>query len=287
MKFWRVIRNANGVSVESSMHWQRWGTVLVIVPPVILIILKGAPWLVGLLAGVVGLIALWEYYRIVFDKHSPAVPMLYPLWGYIHSLALLAVAMCNNYAAMVAVLTTNWLGAAVFSIRRFKTSPDAPQVVIKQAFGLLYIALPLAFALLLYNLDQGPRWFLFVLAVVAAGDTGAFYVGSRWGRHKLAPAVSPKKSIEGSLGGLAANLVVGVLLGRLFLSSLALGPCLLLCLAIGISGQVGDLFESEFKRAAGVKDSGRILPGHGGILDRIDALLFAVPIAYLLKGYLL
>ncbi len=269
------------------MHWKRWVTALVLVPPVVWIILKGGPHLVAVLAGVVCVIAMWEYYRIVFDKHTPAVPLLFPLWGYAHGLALLTAAGHNSFPAMTAVLATNWLGAAFFSIFRFKSSPDAPQVVIKQTFGLVYIALSLGFALLLYNGDQGPWWFLFVLVVVAAGDTGAFYVGSYWGRHKLAPAVSPKKSIEGSVGGLAGNILVGALFSHFFLPSLSLGPCLLLCVAIGISGQAGDLFESEFKRAAGVKDSGWILPGHGGFLDRIDALLFAAPTAYLIKEYVL
>lgn len=269
------------------MHWKRWVTALVLIPPVVLIILKGGPHFVGAMAIVVCTLTLWEYYRIVFDKHSPPVPFSYPLWGYLHGILLVTAAGHNSFAAMLAVLVTNWLGAATFSLFRFKTCQDAPQVVLKQVFGLVYIALSLGFALLLYNQDQGPLWFLFLLVVVAAGDTGAFYVGTFWGRHKLAPAISPKKSIEGSIGGLAANILIGLLFSRLCLPEVSVGSCVLLSIVIGICGQAGDLFESEFKRAAGVKDSGTILPGHGGFLDRIDALLFAAPAAYLIKEFVL
>ena len=122
-----------------------------------------------------------------------------------------------------------------------------------------------------------------VLAIVFAGDISALYVGSAFGRHKLSPAVSPGKTIEGSLGGLAANLGVGCLIKLFFLPALNWPQTLLFCLMIGAAGQLGDLFESVLKRSSQVKDSGGLLPGHGGILDRIDALLFAAPIAYLFK----
>jgi phosphatidate cytidylyltransferase len=119
------------------------------------------------------------------------------------------------------------------------------------------------------------------------GDTGAYYAGSYLGRHKLCPAVSPKKTIEGAVGGLTASLLIAFFYKLLFIPALSIPAVLLFAAVVGAVGQVGDLFESEFKRAAGVKDSGRLLPGHGGFLDRIDALLFAIPTAYLLKEYLL
>jgi phosphatidate cytidylyltransferase len=99
--------------------------------------------------------------------------------------------------------------------------------------------------------------------------------------------VSPKKTIEGAVGGLGANLIFGWMFKMLFFNDLPVLVCIVVALGAGIAGQAGDLFESEFKRSAGVKDSGTILPGHGGILDRIDALLFAAPVAYLLKVLLL
>jgi phosphatidate cytidylyltransferase len=124
-------------------------------------------------------------------------------------------------------------------------------------------------------------WIFLLMAVVFAGDTSAYYVGSYWGRHKLSPAISPGKTIEGSAGGLAANLTVGAIGKALFFPGLSWSASILFFLAVGAAGQMGDLFESEMKRFSGIKDSGNILPGHGGILDRIDALLFASPVAYI------
>jgi phosphatidate cytidylyltransferase len=123
--------------------------------------------------------------------------------------------------------------------------------------------------------------------VVFLGDTGAFYVGSYLGRHKLSPIVSPNKTIEGAFGGIAANLSVGAFFKYFFIPRLPWGLGLLFFLTLGVVGQVGDLFESKLKRDSNIKDSGSLLPGHGGVLDRIDALLFAAPVAYLFKEYIL
>ena len=131
----------------------------------------------------------------------------------------------------------------------------------------------------------GQKWLLFSLAVIFAGDISAYYIGTYFGKHKLCPAVSPGKTIEGSFGGLSANLLIGILAKVIFIPDLEWITCVLFCLSIGIAGQIGDLFESELKRTAGIKDSGALLPGHGGILDRIDALLFAAPVAYLFIIY--
>jgi phosphatidate cytidylyltransferase len=136
---------------------------------------------------------------------------------------------------------------------------------------------------LIRSAESGAGWIFLLLLIVAAGDTGAFYSGTYLGRHKLCPWVSPKKTIEGSLGGLAANIIVALVFKTILLPSLAVLPCIVFAVVIGIAGQVGDLFASEFKRSAGIKDSGTLLPGHGGFLDRLDALLFASPLAYLLK----
>jgi phosphatidate cytidylyltransferase len=116
--------------------------------------------------------------------------------------------------------------------------------------------------------------------IVMSCDSAAYFVGCRYGKRRLYPEVSPKKSVEGSLGGLAGSLA-GVMIARLtFFAELSVGDALLAALLIGVLGQVGDLFESLIKRSCGVKDSGTIFPGHGGILDRLDSILFASPVAY-------
>jgi phosphatidate cytidylyltransferase len=127
---------------------------------------------------------------------------------------------------------------------------------------------------------------MFGLLVNWVGDTGAFYVGRKFGRHKLAPSISPGKSWEGA----AASVVTGVAFGMVYLPLTIKGTSLfaagLLALAANVAGQVGDLAESAIKRGAGVKDSGTLLPGHGGVLDRVDSTLFALPVLYSLLTFL-
>ncbi len=151
-----------------------------------------------------------------------------------------------------------------------------------QVLGLIYIPLLLGHLVLLRELPDGRGWVFLVLFAVMACDSMAYFVGVKFGRHKLYPAVSPKKSIEGGLGGLVGSCLGVWLAAVLFLPSYGPGQIVLIGLLLGIFGQVGDLFESLLKRACGVKDSGGIFPGHGGILDRLDSLLFAFPLAYYL-----
>ncbi len=269
------------------MHWKRWITALVALPLLLLLILKGGATLFTLAIIAVSTISLWEYFRIVFSGLKPSVPPSFQLWSYAAGVAIILSFHYQTVRAGFAILIVHLIGAAFFSIFRFRLSQDAPSVVLKQVFGLLYIPLLLSFMVPLYDGGNGTHWIFWLLLVVSAGDTGAFYVGTYFGKHKLCPAVSPKKTIEGSLGGFAANVCIGALYQSFFMPSLSLPMGILLALVIGAVGQAGDLFESEFKRAAGVKDSGGLLPGHGGFLDRIDALLFAAPTAFLLKDFML
>ncbi len=151
-----------------------------------------------------------------------------------------------------------------------------------QLLGLLYLPLLLGHLVLLRQLPEGRGWVFLVLFAVMACDSLAYFSGVSFGRHKLYPAVSPKKSIEGSLGGLVGSCLGVWVAAALFLPDFGPGHIILVGLLLGVAGQVGDLFESLLKRACGVKDSGGIFPGHGGILDRLDSLLFAFPLAYYL-----
>jgi phosphatidate cytidylyltransferase len=159
--------------------------------------------------------------------------------------------------------------------------------VKKQLQGIIYIPVLISFLIIIRQDTDGMTWIFLLLSIVFAGDISALYVGTYFGRHKLCPAVSPGKTIEGSLGGILANVVVGGIGKYFFLPQLSWGLCILFFIAIGAAGQVGDLFESELKRSSNIKDSGGLLPGHGGFLDRIDALLFAAPVAYVFKMYIL
>ncbi len=155
-----------------------------------------------------------------------------------------------------------------------------------QAIGLIYVPLLLGHLVLLRQLPDGRGWVFLVLFAVMACDSLAYFSGVTFGKHKLYPEVSPKKSIEGSLGGLVGSCLGVWLAAALFLPSFGAEHVILVGLLLGVVGQIGDLFESLLKRACGVKDSGGIFPGHGGILDRLDSLLFAFPLAYYLARLL-
>ena len=160
--------------------------------------------------------------------------------------------------------------------------------------GQLYIAVPLALTIRLTlvvdpfsSMTQFDGLLLLAIFIfIWVNDTGAYLVGSRWGKRRLAPSISPKKSVEGSIGGLILVLLSAVVLRLLLFPELSWLRILLIATVVAIFGTIGDLFESSLKRQAGVKDSGKLIPGHGGILDRIDSLLLAVPAVYLLLAFL-
>jgi phosphatidate cytidylyltransferase len=268
------------------MHLKRWITGLIALPFLIFLVYKGG-LLFTILISLAGLVALWEYYRIILHKAGVRpVLQLILYWGYGIGTALIWSTFLAGPDLTLSVMGLNLLVVALISLFQFKKDRTVLEVILWQLQGLIYIPLLLSFLILIRADSSGMIWIFLLLAVIFAGDTSAYYVGSYWGSHKLSPAISPGKTIEGSLGGLAANLVVGAIGKYFFLPAMPWGLCLLFFMVVGIAGQVGDLFESELKRSSGIKDSGGILPGHGGILDRIDALLFASPVAYIFIRYI-
>ena len=147
-------------------------------------------------------------------------------------------------------------------------------------FGVLYVAGLGGYSLLIRNFGDGERLIFFLLLIVWLGDIAAYYGGKDFGKKPLAPVVSPNKTMEGAIAGLVGSLAAGAIAGYWFLGHIAMAHCLLVALICGTIGQFGDLAESLLKRHAGIKNSGNVLPGHGGILDRIDSLLFAGPMFY-------
>ncbi len=267
------------------MHLKRWITGLIALPFLIFLVYTGGV-LFTILISIAGLVALWEYYRLVLNGAANPMSNIILLWGYGVNFAIIWSTFLVGPELSVGIIGLNLLIIALISLFQFKTDQTVLDVVIKQLQGVIYIPVLLSFLILIREGSSGMIWVFVLLAVIFAGDTGAYYAGSYLGRHKLSPAISPGKTIEGSIGGLAANLVVGGAGKALFLPALPWSPSLLFFVTVGIAGQVGDLFESELKRSSGIKDSGGILPGHGGILDRIDALLFASPVAYIFIRYI-
>lgn len=148
--------------------------------------------------------------------------------------------------------------------------------------GAIYIGFGFSYMIQIRWMTDGLLWSLFVLGVIWAGDTGAYFIGRKLGKRKLWPAISPNKTVEGSLGGLVLSMIVGFSIAST-IPSLDWQAALGITLVVAVAGQLGDLVESAIKRTTGVKDSGGLLPGHGGVLDRFDSLLFALFIIHLLR----
>ena len=271
------------------MHFKRWITAIVALPFVALLIYKGGSILFAIFICMVCILALVEYFRIAFNisgKPESSSSFSFQILAYVFGLMIILAAYINSFDIIFGLIILNLILSGLISLRYFKTNPLVVEMVARHILGIIYIPLFLSCLVLIRNDTYGIVWIFFLLTLVFAGDTGAFYVGRVFGQHKLCPAISPGKTIEGAIGGLAATLGAGLIFMNCFLKSLPLGPSILFFLSIGVVGQVGDLFESELKRYADMKNSGSILPGHGGILDRIDALLFAAPVAYFFKGYI-
>ncbi len=199
----------------------------------------------------------------------------------------LLVPLCTVQQAFVlqAGLALGMLLFGLIFLWRFGDLQQTVQQLALLLFGFMYVPLLLGHFVLLRSLPFGREWIYLVLLIVMASDTGAYFSGISLGRHKLYPAISPNKSVEGSIGGLLGGLLAAFIVRYAFFPVLSAVDCLLLGLGLGAMSQLGDLFESMVKRACGVKDSGALFPGHGGILDRLDSLLFAFPLAFYYGWY--
>jgi phosphatidate cytidylyltransferase len=268
------------------MHLKRLLTALIGLPLLIGFILLSPPSAFAVLIGIGGLMALYEYFDVVNRLLGGSALGWMSIVGYVSGTTMICAAYLNSTETMIGVLTLNLLIIALISLFRIRFEPRVLDMIFRQVLGTLYIPVFLSYLIWLRNGQDGIYWIFYLFAVVFAGDSLAFYAGTLFGRHKLIPMVSPGKTVEGSLAGLAGNVAAG-LLYRAFVSiPPSWTACLLISLLIGIAAQAGDLFESQIKRSAGVKDSGRLFPGHGGVLDRFDATLFAAPVLYLMRGIL-
>lgn len=270
---------------ERQVHLKRWITGLAGLAVLAACVVWGGAVL-GVLVAAACLVGQYEYVRITCP--SAARPLTDPVLfaGYGFGVALMAAAHAGRPELLAVLVVFNVMACGLIGVFRFASDRTVVELAAKQIQGVCYIGLPLALLLLLRQTPQGTTWVFLLCAVIFAGDTAALYAGTFWGRHKLSPAISPGKTVEGAVAGLAANLIVAAAGKALFLPQMGWGVCLLFSVSAGIMGQVGDLFESQLKRVSNVKDSGTMLPGHGGVLDRIDALLFAAPVAYLFRLWL-
>ena len=266
---------------------QRILTAVVLIAAVFALIFFGQLWMIALFAAVVALLAAYEYLQLaraggttipiswmIFGTACLFLP-IFPSWPLDAQLPLLS---------FLAVSLLAWNG---FRIPANRVLPDTAQGL----FGLLYVGFPLTLLPLIWKQEDGPALLLFLMVCVWSGDIAALYIGRNFGKRKLAPRLSPGKTWEGAIASVVGSVLAGMAVvlvsdrlaarGSTFLHiTEPLWQSILLAILINVAAQVGDLLESAIKRGANVKDSGTMLPGHGGILDRIDALLLAAPVLW-------
>ncbi|HEY1255296.1 MAG TPA: phosphatidate cytidylyltransferase [Terracidiphilus sp.] len=265
-------------------------TALILIPVVLLLVFlwPQSPWLFSLAAATIAALAAWEFLGLAESSgaHPPRIAVL---------VAILLLFACHliwdqrdQTAAVLVVLSLTLLVYCAFFRPVESMLADASTSI----FCFFYIGTTLITLPSLREETNGPSLVAFLLCVVWAGDSAALYVGRAWGRHKMAPSLSPNKTWEGAIGSVVGSLLAtGILLGLAHLLAAQWDKVWLsypeeisywlgLAVIINIAAQVGDLAESALKRSAGVKDSGSLLPGHGGVLDRIDALLLAAPVLW-------
>ena len=178
-----------------------------------------------------------------------------------------------------------WITLCVLTVmiaRLFSRRPveGALEDIAVTLLGVFYAALLFGYQVAIHAGPSGKKWLVFLFLVIWASDTGAYYIGSAFGKHRLYEKISPKKSIEGLIGGMLASMVIAILCTVWLVPSAGLLEAAVLGACLAAFGTVGDLVESLIKRSAGVKDSGTLIPGHGGILDRMDSMLFAAPVLF-------
>jgi phosphatidate cytidylyltransferase len=223
----------------------------------------------------VAAVGLTEYAGMAFPEDRPA------RWALVVLGLLVAASVLTGTLVWIgAAISTAVIAGLVFPLLRTDDLTLALNRVGLLVLGVLYVGFFVPHIALLRDQPDGWRWVLFTVYTAMGSDSGAYFAGRAWGRRKLLPAVSPSKTVEGALGGFAGAVVIALLCRLVFFPQLGAGETVGLALAIAALAALGDLCESAIKRAFGAKDSGWIIPGHGGILDRLDSLLFPFVFAY-------
>ena len=289
---------------------KRIATAVVLIPLVLLLVLKAPLYLIAMVSAAIASLAIAEFLKLT--THYAVHPLTLATCVFVAIFFVFVIIVSTNRTpldATAAILYGLAVAAALapfvfLTIAMAKTRAELATgypAAAASVFAFAYIAIPMTLLVELRQLSAGAIWTIYTLLIVWAGDIFAYFVGKSLGRHRMSPRISPNKTWEGAVASVLASVIVGTLWiqhahgissallrigliarrdGMWGLQSPHLGPIILLSVVVNLAAQLGDLVESLIKRGAGVKDSGTILPGHGGMLDRIDAMLFAVPVVW-------
>ena len=260
-------------------------TSIVLIPVLYVIVWELPPvYFMGLVV-VAAVIGQYEFYRMAGHRGIRPLAVLGVALGVLVSIAIDFYQPDFRGGRGGAFLVT-FCVLLVTVVRLFSSRPveGAIEDVSATLLGIFYVAMLFGFQMALRAGDHGRQWLMFMYLVIWASDTGAYYIGTSLGKHKLYPKISPKKSVEGLIGGMVAAAGAALLCRAWFLPAVGVLEAAVLGLVLAAAGTLGDLVESLFKRSVGVKDSGSLIPGHGGMLDRMDSMLFAAPMLYYYLG---
>jgi len=262
--------------VLKNSNLQRWLTGIVLAAALLLIIIAGSLEVLTVVITLVIIVGIWEYNSIVFGNgffkekvESLVIAILIPV-----------VTLLGNPQWLVAILAFAMMAVFILFLWNVNEANFDVSLVAKVIFGMVYIPLLTSHFILLRKLDSGIYWILLVLVIGIIGDTVAMYVGKSLGKRKLIPLVSPGKTVEGTIGLILGASGAACLFGYFLIPEVSVGHFLILGLVGSIIGQLGDLCESAIKRNYGRKDASSLLPGHGGLMDRMDSLIFVAPFVY-------
>ena len=259
---------------ESPAFLKRALSALVLLPVFLAIVMAGPVWLFGATLIVIGAAGQWEFTGM-FARAGVRTNRAIGLVAGVLVTASFVLPVAEHVALTAAVLAA--VAAALWRPRGTGIAWEPTAVTL---LGICYVNWLLGYGFWLRDLPSGKEWVLLLIWITWLGETAAYVVGSRVGRHALAPTISPKKTIEGAVAQFGVSIVAAVVGQAWFFAALPRSHALMVGALLGVVGQVGDLAESALKRSLGTKDTGHLIPGHGGILDRIDSLLFNTPVLF-------
>lgn len=266
------------MSVESAkgFRYARELSALILIPFAIWVTSSKLPYAFDVTIALIAVLALHEF-LILGRKKGYDVPIVLCLLICVFIIvAFVRTEVSVEMGMFVALLFI----PASYVFRNVKINDALPSSAVA-VFGTMYVGMLAGSLVRLHNdFTVGPKLIFFLMLVVWLGDAGAYYVGKKFGKHKLAPRISPKKTVEGLIGGMAASVISAVTMHLTFFGEFPLVHAIIVAIVLSVAGVIGDLAESMWKRSADVKDSGTLIPGHGGFLDRFDSIFFTAPILY-------